>query len=221
MEYWEKIDAQFDLWTAPHRPSQSDIRAFQKAIPPGGKTLLLGLTKELLPLATCALDSNKNPANNLGIQTIRGCWDNIPFLEEFDAVIGDGCLTIFQNDPNILFEQAFKALKPGGIFSLRVFIAPEEREDLSTIIVEKNILGFHAFKWRVAHCLSNPYVKVKDIYNVLKPICSHPTLEIYKDAEVNYYFPKLSALPKWDIIHFNDDYDLADRCPIITWIKPK
>lgn len=219
MEYWQRISSQFDLWTSPQRPNIDDVQAFKRQLTNKKKTLLLGLTSELLPLATCAIDSDNKQVKQVGNLAINGMWENIPFTEVFDAVIGDGSLTVFQENPQLLFEQAFKALKPGGIFILRVFIAPEKKEDLDTIKNEQHLLSYHAFKWRVAHALADPYVPVKDLYAVLQPICDHPTLEVYKDTDVIYYFPKLSDLPKWETIHFNDSYELANRCPIITWRK--
>ena len=78
-------------------------------------------------------------------------------------------------------------------------------------------MGFHAFKWRVAHAIANPYVRVKDLYQVIKPVLDHPTLEPYRESDLIYYFPKLSELPAWDQIQFSSSYELAERCPVITW----
>ncbi len=220
MEYWEKIHSQFHLWTSPHIPNEDDVDAFARQLKESKDVLLLGLTEKLLPLATCAIDSNVTHVNEVNGIATKGTWDALPFTETFDAIIGDGCLTVFQGPPALLFDQAMKALKPGGLFILRVFIAPNEKEDLGVVQSAREKMGFHAFKWRVAHCLANPYVAVKDLYTVLSPLCDHPTLEIYKDAHTIYYFPTLEDLPEWDAIHFNDSYELAERCPIITWKKP-
>ena len=146
-----------------------------------------------------------------------GDWRDLPFESEFDALIGDGCLTVFQGSPEVFFEQAKKALKPNGRLILRLFISPERKESLQSVLKEKHTMGFHAFKWRVAQSLADPYVSVKTLYQVIRPIWDHPTLEVYENSDLIYYFPKLSELPRWDHIQFASSYELAERCPVITW----
>jgi SAM-dependent methyltransferase len=216
MDFWETVSKRFDEWTPPLRPSPEDVAIFQKKREGASSTLLLGLTEELLPLADRAIDTNRDGIAEVDIATY-GDWGNMPFESAFDAIIGDGCLTVFGHPPSLLFEQAKKALKPGGTLTLRVFTAPEKREELSDIVKERDRHTFHAFKWRVAHSLANPYVSVKKIYSVLHPVWDHPTLEIYRDSDVAHYFPKLSELPPWDSIEYATSYDLAERCPLITW----
>ena len=108
-------------------------------------------------------------------------------------------------------------MKKNGRLILRVFISPETKEDLASDLEKKEEMGFHAFKWRVAQALANPYVPVKELYRVMKQVYDHPTLELYRDSDLIYYFPQLSDLPPWDKIYFGTSYELADRCPIIIW----
>src|SRR5690606_25509904 len=144
-------------------------------------------------------------------------WADLPFQSEFDAVIGDGCLTVFQGSPKSFFDQVKKVLKPNGRLILRLFISPEEKEETQSVLQEKEKIGFHAFKWKVAHTLANPYVPVKQIREVIRPVWNHPTLNVYEHSDLIYYFPKLSELPAWESIQFATSYELADRCPIVTW----
>jgi hypothetical protein len=126
-------------------------------------------------------------------------------------------LNVFQGTPELFFQQVRKVLKKNGSLTLRMFISPETKEDLATVIEKKGEMGFHAFKWRVAQALADPYVRVKDLYCIMKAVYDHPTLEVYQESDLVYYFPKLSELPPWDNIQFGNSYELADRCPIITW----
>ena len=217
IDYWAKISARFNEWTAPLRPSPEDVEMFKKQLGAQSRTLLLGVTCELQPLAAIAVDNNPKVIEIHHAHAILGDWKDLPFESEFDAVIGDGCLTVFQGPPEIVFQQAKKVLKKNGRLSLRVFISPELKEDLDFVLGKKEEMGFHAFKWRVAQAMAAPYVRVKDLYQVIKPVYDHPTLEFYRESDLIYYFPKLSELPPWDEIQFGSSYELAERCPVITW----
>lgn len=217
MDYWVKILKQFHNWTPPLRPSPEDVSLFTSHIKQNDKTLLLGVTEELMPFANIAIDNCSEMVERNKPIAILGNWQNIPFASEFDTIIGDGCLNVFQGKQSLFFEQVKKALKPWGKLVLRVFTSPKEKEDIKTIIKEKEKIGFHAFKWRLAQHLASPYIPVKELLRVIQPIWDHPTLSIYENSEEIYYFPKLSDLPFWDEIQFPQSYPLADRCPIITW----
>lgn len=217
MSQWTKMLQNWEQWGAPLRPTPEDVALFQSQINPKEKVLLLGATEELIPLADVASDNDLQAALSQK-KVILSDWSNLPFTEEFDVIIGDGALTVFQGRSESFFSQMKKALKKGGRLVLRVFISPENQEDIKTVIDAKDQIGFHAFKWRVAHTLANPYVKVKDIYEAILPVRNHPTLEVYRDSDLIYYFPKLSELPSWDYIEYSSSYELSERCPVITWV---
>ena len=190
---------------------------FKSQIKLNSRTLLLGVTPELQSLATLSVDNNPRAIEVHRATAILADWGDLPFDAEFDAAIGDGSLNVFQGSPELFFQQSQKVLKKNGHLTLRVFISPESKEDLKYVLEKKEEMGFHAFKWRVAQSLANPYVTVKDLYRVIKPIYDHPTLELYRESDHIYFFPKLSELPPWDKIQFGTSYELADRCPVITW----
>jgi SAM-dependent methyltransferase len=216
-EYWATILKRFDEWTPPLRPTPEDVKMFKNQLDPYGKTLLLGITSELQSLATIAVDHNPHAVEAHRTHAILGDWKDLPFKSEFDAVIGDGSLNVFQGTSELFFQQAKKVLNKQGRLVLRVYISPETKEDLKSVLKEKERMGFHAFKWRVAQAMANPYVAVKNLYQILKPICEHPTLDLYRESDQIYYFPKLSELPLWNQIQFGSSYELAERCPVITW----
>ena len=216
MNLWTLRAAHLDLWTSPVRPSSEDVGMFKNQLEAADKTLLLGVTQELEPLATLAVDHNPAVIEIHRAHAILADWAELPFESEFDAVIGDGSLTVFQGTPHRFFQQVKKVLKPNGRLILRQYVSPEEKEDLAAVAAEKGKMGFHAFKWRVAHVLADPYVKVEDLYRAMRPIWDHPTLEIYRGSDLSYYFPKLSEIPPWDHIQFGG-YELAELCPVVTW----
>lgn len=217
MNQWAQISERIGEWTSPLRPSPEDVAMFQNQLESADRTLLLGVTSALQPLASVVIDHNPQVIATYKTDAVLGDWKDLPFVSEFDAVIGDGCLTVFQEAPELFFKQVRKVLKPGGRLILRVFIAPESKEDLETIFKNREGMGFHAFKWKVAHALGNPYVPVKELYETIKPVWNHPTLSVYRDSDLVYYFPKLSELPSWEHIQFGTTYELAERCPVVTW----
>jgi hypothetical protein len=77
----------------PLSPNEKEVSLYEELI--GGGTfessvLLLGYTKELLGLATTALDINPPVPSNPKIKT--GDWFNI--AEHYDVIIGDGVLNL-------------------------------------------------------------------------------------------------------------------------------
>lgn len=217
MDQWAQIFHRLDEWTSPLRPSLEDISLYKKYLNPGAKVLLLGVTPELMPFANIAIDNNPKLIVLHGPKAVLGDWNDLPFDQEFDAVIGDGCLTVFQGTPARFFEQIRKVVKKGGSITLRLFVSPEKKESYDEVLNAKNLMGFHAFKWRVAHTLADPYIPVKELYKAIFPIWPHPTLEVYRESDLIYYFPKLSELPPASHINVPSSYELADRCPIVTW----
>ena len=149
---------------------------------------------------------------------IAGDWGQLPFSDQsFDAVIGDGSLNVYEGPRGWFFIESRRVIRTGGKLVLRVFVAPDQPESLEAVIAEKGRGCFHSFKWRVAQALAKPYVAVKDIYRTIKPVWDHPTLGVYKDSPAIYYFPRLTDLPAPDQIHYAGGYELAERCPVITW----
>jgi SAM-dependent methyltransferase len=216
MNQWDQMSERWsNEWASPLRPSTEDVAMFKNQLREGDQTLLLGVTQELQHLANLAIDNNPKAIEIFQAEAILGDWRDLPFESKFDALIGDGCLTVFQGSPELFFEQAKKALKPNGRLILRLFISPEHKENLSSVLEEKT--GFHAFKWKVAQALADPYVAVKTIREVILPVWDHPTLDVYQNSDLVYYFPKLSELPAWDHIQFGSSYELAERCPVVTW----
>lgn len=215
MDQWTEMASRWAEWGAPLRPTSEDVMSFRKAIR-SNRNLLLGATPELQQLAVAAVDSNIEAIRAHGAHGTVGDWRRLPFRSgTFDGVIGDGSLNVFEGaPPSTLFDEAKRV---GNQLILRVFVAPEIPESLGTVIDEKDKTNFHAFKWRVAMSLANPFVAVKDIYAVIKPVLGHPTLEVYKNSDAVYFFPKLSQLPTWTSIQYSSSYQLAERCPVITW----
>jgi SAM-dependent methyltransferase len=218
IDLWSRFVEEPDIWKAPLRPSPEDVSHFRDQLFPGSHTLLLGVTKELQPYATIAVDNNLKAVQANSTTAIFGDWADLPFESEFDAVIGDGCLNIFQGRPELFFQQMKKVLKKEGKLILRMFVSPEEKEQLNDVLQAKDQMSFHAFQLRVTHAMANPYVSIQDRCRAIKSVWNHSHLEVYSGSSIIYYHPKLSELPPWDTIQFSTSYELAEQCPVITWL---
>lgn len=216
-DFWSHLINTPDIWSAPLRPSPEDVKHFADQLSSSMRVLLLGVTPELQPYATIAIDNNLSAVQTNPKIAVFGDWSDLPFESEFDAVIGDGCLNIFQGTPELFFRQMKKALKKEGKLVLRTFVSPEERENLKDVLIAKDRMSFHAFQVRVANAIATPYFSLQDRCKAIKSVWNHPHLEVYKDSDLIYYHPKLSELPSWDSIQFSTSYELAEQCPIITW----
>ncbi|MDP1879328.1 MAG: methyltransferase domain-containing protein [Parachlamydiaceae bacterium] len=216
-DFWSLFVEKPDRWKSPLRPSSDDVIHFCNQIPIGSRTLLLGITQELLPYATIAIDNNLKAVQANSKIAVFGDWSNLPFESEFDRVIGDGCLNIFQGKPELFFQQMKKVLKKGGKLVLRMFVSPEEKEELNVVFQDKDQMSFHAFQLRVTHAMANPYLSTRDRCQAIKSVWDHPHLEMYEGSSIIHYHPKLSELPPWEVIQFCHSYELSVQCPVITW----
>lgn len=216
-DLWSHLAHTPGLWSAPLRPSPDDVMHFSSQLLPGMRTLLLGVTSELQPYATMAIDNNQSAVQANPHIAVYGDWSDLPFESEFDAVIGDGCLNVFQGTPELFFQQMQKVLKKEGKLILRTFVSLEEKEKLSVVLEAKDQMSFHAFQLRVANAMANPYVSLQERSKTIKSVWDHPHLEVYRNSDLIYYHPKLSELPCWDSIQFSTSYELAEQCPVITW----
>lgn len=215
--HWKYLVESPNLWKAPLRPSTEDVKHVEKEIIEGSRTLLLGVTSELQQFAEVAIDNNLDAVLANPKIAIFGDWADLPFESEFDTIIGDGCLNVFQGGPETFFNQMKKALKKSGKLVLRVFTSPENRENLNDVLNSRESMGFDAFQLRVTNAIANPYVSVQERCKIIKSVWNHPNLEIYQGSNLVYYHPKLSELPPYESISYSSSYELAERCPIITW----
>lgn len=216
-DFWTDFAEKPNMWSAPLKPSPEDVMLFKNQLFSGLRILLLGVTPELQPYATLAIDNNLSAVRANSKIAIFGDWRDLPFESEFDVVIGDGCLNIFQGAPQHFFQQMKKALKTNGKLILRTFVSPEVKEDLKDVLQAKDQMSFHAFQIRVANAIANPHFSLEDRCKAIKSVWDHPHLEVYRNSDLIYYHPKLSELPAWDSIQFSSSYELAEQCPVITW----
>jgi len=252
---WQTHAKQWSRIASPLRPNDEDVRTIRQALEPGGGNyLILGVTPEFagLPGRMAAIDHSAAmieavwPGNLYGRSAVQGNWLQLPFgAGVFDAIIGDGCLTLLSYPQQYigLFDQLRRVLGSRGKVLLRAFASPDESES-STMVCREALDGrigsFHAFKWRLAMAMvkeaESPNISVDDIHQAFchrfpdRKILAAATgwnmedigtVDAYHASPTSYSFPTLTQLRQSLPEDFREtrlaygSYELAARCPIL------
>jgi len=238
------------------RPNDSIVAAYRGAIAGhGSHALMLGITPELTDIAlqTTAVDISPGavahawPGDTPARRVVQGDWLDMPLQRrEFTAVIGDGSLSwiSFAQYPR-LFEHLGRLLLPGARLAIRLYETPEPGETIAQVreaAMNGKIVGFHAFKWRLAMAIAsetgNTTLPVKRIHEAFGrqfaqraalstaagwTIDEIAEIDAYSGQDLVYYFPTRRELLAHLPSDFTDprfiasgDYELAERCPILV-----
>lgn len=163
-----------------------------------------------------------------------------------DVIVGDGCTTQLPNTLayRTLFSELRRVLASDGSICMRCFIRPDFTESLDSIVEDLyagQIKYFGSLKWRIAMA-SVPQqgsfsIKLQAIHAMFdyffgdRIVLANATgwspemintIDLYKNMTAEYSFPNLSQLteliaPYFKIVDVRyGEYELSDRCPIIT-----
>ena len=258
--HWNDIARQWNRLASPMRPCREDVETIRQSLEPGdGLCLLLGVTPEFtnLPTRLVAIDNSAAmiralwPGNRPGRNVVRGDWLDLPFAAScFDAIIGDGSLTLLSYPLQYerLFAQLSRLLKPAGKILIRFFASPEAGETCAEVCQEAlrgRIAGFHAFKWRLSMAVAaeshGPNISVADTHAAFNRLLpdrkrlaaatgwSHEaiaTIDLYRGSAAGYSYPALAQLRRVFAQRFREtgltqgSYELAERCPILI-LEPR
>jgi len=178
-------------------------------------------------------------------RAIVGSWLNsgLP-LQSQDVVIGDGGFGFFDYPAGQrgLAKALRRLLRPGGLFVYRHYAQAALRESVGDVVAAAragSIGNFHIFKWRLAMALqpdSESGVRLHDIWQACVRAEIDPTelpqpgwsaraidtIRFYREKEGRLYFPTLDEFRHLLSEQFGDtevhipDYELGERCPILT-----
>lgn len=169
---------------------------------------------------------------------------------EWQAIVGDCALPMLGDLELMkeFQKRCMTWLQPGGVFVQRLLerpATPYTRDDLLRIASAPAEINFHAFKWMLCMVLAEEsgYV-VKDtdrlvLFNTLFPdrdaLCAVTgwtreavdTMDLYIDGTYSVAFCNrreyYNTIPA-DAIEiqfvYQNNYDLAENCPIMSWKKP-
>lgn len=180
---------------------------------------------------------------------VAGKWQRLPFPDGMtDFIIGDGCTAVVHPldvHQAVTHEQA-RVLRPGERLVLRFFASPAVREPVDTVFEDLHagrIRAFDTFKWRLLMATpadAHHYVRVGDAYDIWDkaridrdvlasrtglPRPRIDTIDSYRNNDTYLGFAPLpEALDRFAehfevVAHFTQNYELADRCPIVVLVR--
>lgn len=258
--HWKDYYRAWSQLTPPLRPHPQVVAAVTAEIGDApGRTLLLGVTPELADIADDLVAVDRNhplvshvwPGNTTARRAMVGDWLNCNFIAgSFTTCVGDGSLAVveFPRGTVLLCERIREALRSGGRFVGRVYLAPDDGEAVAAVraaAVDGTIRNFHAFKLRLAMAIAAEAGRVQVGVNEIFAVFQHlfgdrdelvrltgwdrehiDTIDYYESSVVAYSFPTrrqlLSIVPRaFTNIRLVETgtYELAERSPLLVMEK--
>jgi len=224
--------------------------------------VLLGVTPEMAsiawdpPMFLAAVEASQPmidtvwPGNTESRKAILGNWFSLPFAQGVaDIVVGDGSFSAIQyKDYGKLARSVYSVLKPGGVFSIRIFKRPEKPEPIGEVwddLRAGKIENFHIFKWRLAMALQGDAIyegtvlgevweTFSDEYPCLETLAEQTgwsietieTIDNYKGAASTFSFPTIQEVitactqEGFSFVEaWRASYTFSERCPHLVFRK--
>ncbi|PCJ86149.1 MAG: methyltransferase type 11 [Hyphomicrobiales bacterium] len=254
---WQAFHKRRSQLEPPFRLDQATVDEFKKLIlGHDAHVLELGVTPELAQLGQTltAIDWSANmlehiwPGDTPTRRAVLSDWRTMPAFDPAPtAVVGDGSLgcTAWPEPYEQVFARLKAVLSKGARIVIRCYISPDHPEEIIEIaddVNAGNMLGFHAFKLRLAMAVASenggPNVVVKDIltrFNEVFPdrlalakntgwsLERIGEMDAYNNSEAIYSFATrkqvVQIIPSgFSNVHFVDagKYELSERCPLLV-----
>nr|HEX4313443.1 class I SAM-dependent methyltransferase [Kofleriaceae bacterium] len=243
MDHWSEVVKQWRLLGPPLRPCAADVAIVAARVAGARRALVLGVTPELVglpwPHRAGVIASDRSPAMVHVLHPAPGAivadWRALPIASgALDLAVGDGVLTTlpYPAGYRALARELQRVLAPGGRAIVRVFAAPERRDDVAAI--EPRGDGFHALKWRLAMALGETVgvAAIRDAFDARFPDRAAlaartgwsrdviDSIDVYRGSRVVFSFPTLARAaaalaPELAVVDtVVPDYELG--CPTIV-----
>lgn len=246
--HWAARSLTYGQSGPPLNPNQEIIDGFTGLVPTNGQILLLGVTRKIAEAYehVTAVDYSEAmiqrvwPGNSANKQVHFDNWLTVDLAEgTFDGILGDGSVNMLAYPVEVrqLFKRILLWLKPGGIFACRMFTRPDTPITRERILAEaaNPTMGFNAWRRLFNMLLAEqhggifPVTKIPELFDELFP---DPTvlpwnnidaINDYRTSTSTSWFPTrkeiLAIAPVGSRFVDVGTYDIADTCPILTFIK--
>jgi hypothetical protein len=189
------------------------------------------------------------PGDTANKHAVNSSWETFLPGRKFDGIIGDIALAMLADKKRITSfnQKVLDLLNPGGTTAQRILHKPKEhvtKQHLKDMLSRPATINFSAFKWTMFMYYAEEIhykLKVTNIHKLFNEICpvreavSEATgwsideinsIDIYEhsDWELAVMSKKewLETIPKGATnvkFTYQDDYDLAELCPILSFSK--
>jgi SAM-dependent methyltransferase len=264
-EQWSAVARQWEQIGQPLRPTAQDLDFVSAAIGTWvsqhhtPRALVLGVTPELYnlpwPLGTdiLAIDHTQAMIDAVwpGPKDAAICaeWTEMPLPDSSrDIVLCDGGVILlhYPDDHRKFVDQLSRIIAPGGLCILRLFVPPEEREDIESVfrdLLESRIANLNLLKLRLGMAMqpsASQGIQPRQVWNAIHqvapdldhlaerigwPIEHLLAINAYRDRATSYHFLSIQQVlelfctTQAGFEHESThipDYELGERCPTLV-----
>ena len=246
--HWAARSLTYGQSGPPLNPNQEIIDGFTKLVPTNGNILLLGVTRKIAEAYehVTAVDYSEAmiqrvwPGNTDTKQAHYDNWLTVDLPDRaYDGILGDGSVNMLAYPVEVkhLFKRSLMWLKPGGVFAARVWTRPDKPITRERILQEaaNPTMGFTAFRRLFNMLIADrngsvfPVTKIAELFDDMFPdpsVLPWPdtsSIDPYRTSTATSWFPTrqeiLDIAPTGSRFLDVGTYDIADTCPILTFIK--
>lgn len=186
---------------------------------------------------------DKAPAD---AQRVRADWRQQPYADgAFDAVVGDGCCSVFTQPEGIdlLNAEVARVLRPGGVFCIRSHRRPDQLDSIDKLFADLMAgqpANLDLFRWKLATAVQGDTkrgVRLGDVWDVWHRHVPDATqagerlgwtaraianMEAWRNSDARYVFPSLRFLVSEGLRRFVSvdaelpDYEWGSQFPRLT-----
>ena len=246
--HWAARSLTYGQSGPPLNPNQEIIDGFTSLVPTSGHILLLGVTAKIHEAYEhiTAVDYSEAmiervwPGDTETKRVQYANWLEVDLpLEHYDGIVGDGSVNMLAYPVEVrqLFKRSLGWLKPGGVFAARVWTRPDTPVTRERILAEAAdpTMGFTAFRRLFNMLIAErdgsifPVTKIAELFDEMFPdptVLPWPdtsSIDAYRTSTSTSWFPTrqeiLDIAPVGSRFVDVGTYDIADTCPILTFVK--
>ena len=246
--HWAARSLTYGQSGPPLNPNQEIIDGFTSLVPTNGQVLLLGVTAKIHAAYEhiTAVDYSEAmiervwPGNTETKQVQYANWLEIELpADAYDGILGDGSVNMLAYPAEVkqLFKRSLVWLKPGGVFAARVWTRPDQPVTRERILAEaaNPTMGFTAFRRLFNMLIADrdgsvfPVTKIAELFDDMFPDTSvlpwpdTSSIDPYRTSTSTSWFPTrqeiLDIAPAGSRFLDVGTYDIAETCPILTFVN--